>query len=69
MTLTPQLVGLEGKRVEVTDRWGNVRRFWVGRNVRSAPCQIHLEIKTRRSQGGFPADPEYRSVRVVRDPN
>lgn len=47
--LTPQLIGLEGKRVELEDDWG-VRRFWVGRSTGWIPC--HLEIKTRRSTGG-----------------
>lgn len=61
---TPQLVGLEGCRVEVVDRYGEKRRFWVGRSTGWKP--IHLEIKTKRSAGGFPADLEYVSVRVIR---
>ena len=48
--LTRQLVGLEGKRVEVTDRHGERRRFIVGRSMGWMP--VHLEIKTRRSMGG-----------------
>jgi hypothetical protein len=62
--LSPQLVGLEGKRVEVTDIFGRSRRFWVGKSTGWKPC--HLEIKTTRSMGGIPADTIYRSVSVVR---
>jgi hypothetical protein len=67
MALTPQLEGLEGKRVEVEDMYGQVRRFWVRRNHPSAQIRIHLEVKTIRSLGGFAADPEYRRVTMVRD--
>jgi hypothetical protein len=67
VALTPQLEGLEGKRVEVVTKYGETRRFWVGRNIRSAPVQIHLEILTTRSLGGAPAEMEYESVRVVRE--
>ncbi|WP_157698714.1 hypothetical protein [Geobacter sp. DSM 9736] len=61
--LTPQLIGLEGKRVEVVDCYGGKRRFWVGRSTGWIPC--HLEIDTRRSSGG-PAvtGAPFRSVRV-----
>ena len=48
--LVPQLIGLEGKRVEVIDRYGEQRRFYVGKSTGWMPC--HLEIKTRRSSGG-----------------
>ena len=53
--LTPELVGYEGKRVEVRHRWGadkavEVVRFIVGKSTGWIPC--HLEIKTRRSTGG-----------------
>ena len=48
--LTPQLVGLEGRRVEVTERDGRRRRFHVGRSTGWMP--VHLEIATRRSSGG-----------------
>lgn len=62
--LTPQLVGLEGKRVEVEDigDW-HKHRFWVGRSTGWRPC--HIEVKTRRSSGGCAASKQYRSVRVV----
>ena len=47
--LTPQLLGLEGKRVEVVDTYGHRRRFRVGKSTGWMPC--HLEI-TRRNIGG-----------------
>lgn len=47
--LTPQLVGLEGKRVEVTEPGAPTRRFIVGRSTGWMPC--HLEIKRRDSSG------------------
>lgn len=61
--LTPQLTGLERHRVEVVGLDGRTRRFIVGRSTGWRP--YHLEIKTRRSHGGSPADPAYRSVRVI----
>jgi hypothetical protein len=62
--LTAQLVGLEGWRVEVVDRDGNKRRFIVGKSMGWRPC--HLEVLTRRSLGGDPADPRgYSSVRRI----
>lgn len=64
--LTPELVGLEGKRVEVTTPAGETSRFWVGKSTGWQP--IHLEIKTRRSTGGGAAYvPEGARVRVVSD--
>lgn len=53
--LTPELVGYEGKRVEVRHRWGKdkaieVVRFIVGKSTGCIP--VHLEIKTKRSTGG-----------------
>ncbi len=62
--LTPQLVGLEGKRVEVVDRYGEKRRFQVGRSTGWIPC--HLEIERRNASGG-PAvtGAPFRSVRVI----
>ena len=62
--LTPQLIGLEGKQVEVVDCYGDKRRFWVGKSTGWIPC--HLEISSSRSSGG-PAvmGAPYQSVRVV----
>jgi len=60
--LTSQLIGLEGWRVEVTDAHGETRRFIVGRSTGWKPC--HLEVKTRRSLGGSPADRTY--TRIIR---
>ena len=62
--LTKQLVGLEGKRVEVVDNYGEKRRFIVGRSTGWRPC--HIERKLRTSHGGFSADAGYASVRVIR---
>ena len=62
--LTPELVGLEGSRVEVTTPDGETSRFWVGKSTGWMPC--HLEIKTRRSSGGgavyFPTGSKVRKV-------
>ncbi len=61
--LTPQLIGLEGNRVEVETTYGERRRFWVGRSTGWKPC--HLEVKLRTSSGGESAESTYKSVRVV----
>ena len=62
--LTTQLIGLEGKRVEVIDRHGECRRFQVGKSTGWMPC--HLEIARRNSTGG-PAvtGAPFQSVRIV----
>lgn len=63
--LTQQLEGLEGRRVEVVDRYDDKRRFYVGKSMGWMP--IHLEIKTRRSLGGCAVfGAPFKSVRVVR---
>ncbi len=62
--LSPQLVGLEGCRVEVLDKDGDTRRFQVGRSTGWMPC--HLELHNRASHGGGSADREYATVRVIR---
>lgn len=60
--LTPQLIGLEGKRVEVVDRDGEERRFYVGKSTGFTPC--HLEILKRGDDGGFSVTgAPFRSVR------
>lgn len=60
--LTPQLIGLEGWRVEVTLRdGGKPYRFIVGRSTGWRPC--HLEIERRTSRDGSPARDRYHTVR------
>jgi hypothetical protein len=62
--LTADLIGLEGKRVEVIDSYGGRRRFIVGRSTGWIPC--HLEIKCRRSLGGEAVwGTPFSSVRIV----
>lgn len=62
--LTPELIGLEGKRVEVVDCWGEKRRFYVGKST--GFIQIHLEIARRDSTGGGAAiGSPYKSIRVI----
>lgn len=58
--LSPQLMDLEGHRVEAVDQHGVTRRFIVGKSTGWLPC--HLEISRRDSHGGQPADREYQSV-------
>lgn len=61
--LSPQLIGLEGWRVEVVDADGCTRRFIVGRSNGWQPC--HIELKLRSSRGGHGAEREYRSMRKL----
>ena len=61
--LTPQLVGLEGWRVEVVTDYGERRRFIVGKSTGFIP--IHLEIANRRSHGGQGAESSYASVKPL----
>lgn len=62
--LSPQLIGLEGWRVEVVDTEGDKpRRFIVGKSTGWAPC--HLEISRRNAHGGPAARREYRHVRQI----
>ena len=64
--LTPQLVGLEGKRVEVEMQGGERRRFWVSRST--GWCPIHLEVHSTRSHGGVGVwGAPFKHVRVVRE--
>jgi hypothetical protein len=64
--LTPQLVGLEEKRVEIVDLYGQTRRFYVGRSTGFIP--VHLEIARRDSTGG-PAvmGVPFKSLRIVQE--
>lgn len=48
--LTPELVGLEGCRVEVVTSWGERQRFIVGKSTGFIPC--HLAIPKINSSGG-----------------
>lgn len=63
--LTPQLIGLEGKRVEVVDKWDEKRKFTVGRSTGWIP--IHIELKTKMSTGGVGVSgAPFQSVRVLK---
>lgn len=48
--LTPQLVGLEGRRVKVTRDDGESHTFIVGKSTGWLPC--HLEIESEHARGG-----------------
>jgi hypothetical protein len=61
--LSPQLVGLEGWRVEVETTYGETRRFIVGRSTGWQPC--HIELRRRDSRDGMGAEREYASVRKL----
>lgn len=61
--LSPQLTGLEGKRVEVVSLYGERRRFKVGKSTGWRPC--HLELANARSTGGGAAEVAYKSVRLI----
>ena len=64
--LIPQLTGLEGKRVEVVDRRGEARRFWLGKSTGWFP--VHLEVARRDSSGGSAVTgAPFQSVRIVSD--
>lgn len=61
--LCPELIGKEGKRVEVAYPWGK-SRFIVGKSGGFIPC--HLEIKRRDSVGGCAVCSEsIQSVKLV----
>lgn len=62
--LTAQLIGLEGKRVEVKDCYGETRRFKVGKSTGWLPC--HLELaNVRSSGGGAVTSAPFKSIHVV----
>ena len=61
--LSPQLVGLEGWRVEVVTDWGETSRFIVGRSTGWRPC--HIEVSRRSARGGPAASMSYKSVRKL----
>lgn len=58
--LTPQLIGLEGWRVEVVTTYEETRRFIVGKSTGWQP--VHLEIFRRSALGGGPAEKAYKTV-------
>lgn len=62
--LTPELIGCEGKRVEVKHA-GGVVRFWVGKSTGFIPC--HLAIARRNCYGGSAVSlDKISSVRIVK---
>lgn len=61
--LTPQLIGLEGKRVEVVNDCGVRRRFQVGKSI--GPIPIHLELARRGSTGCAVYGAPFQSVKEV----
>lgn len=66
--LTPELIGLEGKRVEVVHTWESgereTLRFYVGKSTGFIPC--HLFIERRNDDGGCGAClGKIESVRVI----
>lgn len=62
--LVPQLIGLEGKRVEIVNCRGERRKFVVGKSTGWLP--IHLEIANRRETGGLSVTgAPFRSVTVL----
>lgn len=62
--LSPQLLGLEGWRIEVeSEMTGERRRFIVGRSTGWVPC--HVELPKRTSRSGVSASWKYKSVRAL----
>ena len=62
--LVPELIGLEGWRIEARYPDGATERFYVGRSTGWMPC--HIAVKTRRSCDGFqvywPAGTTFRKL-------
>lgn len=48
--LIPEFIGKEGRRVEIIDKYGEKRRFYIGKSTGWIPC--HLEILRINSSGG-----------------
>lgn len=62
--LTPQLIGLEGKRVRVIDSYGADRSFTVGKSSGWMPC--HLEMGKSTCKGGYPVGgAPFKSIEVI----
>jgi hypothetical protein len=63
--LTEQLIGLERKHVETIDRYGSIRRFWIGCSSGWIPC--HIELKRRTSTSGEAVyGAPFKSIRVIK---
>ena len=63
--LTPQLIGLEGCRVEVVDVHGTRRRFKVGKSTGWIPCHLEL-VNARSTSGGAVYGAPFKSVQVIK---
>jgi len=62
--LIPELIGKEGHRVEVVDKYGEKRRFIVGKSTGFIPC--HLEILKTNSSGGMSVTgAPFKSLRII----
>ena len=62
--LTPQLIGRENTRVEVTDADGEKQRFQVGKSTGWMP--VHLELHNKASSGGYPVyGAPFQSIREI----
>jgi len=48
--LIPEFIGKEGKKVTVTDNYGETRTFRIGKSTGFIPC--HLEIEGNEDGGG-----------------
>lgn len=62
--LCPELIGLEGKRIEATNALGERSRFIVGKSTGWLPC--HLEIARRNCSDGPGAMGPYTDVKIIR---
>jgi len=63
--LTPQLIGLEGRRVEVVDSYGERRRFQVGKSTGYIPCHIELK-RVDSSGGGAVSGAPFKELRIIK---
>lgn len=63
--LHPQLIGLEGRRVEVKDADGEIYRFQVGRSTGWIPC--HLQLHNCAAHGGPSVDSrQFEYVHIIK---
>ena len=64
--LIPEFIGREGRRVEVVDKYGETRRFVIGKSCGWMPC--HLELKNKRSSsGGAVSGYPFKSLRFLKE--